>query len=105
MCEMIAQSEHQHNPSSFFMVGMMSGLHAMLDIDQETLLEQLPLGEDIKAALARGEGKMGQVLRQVIAYESGDWDQLPSDFDISLYEATYRHSLKWSKASMQAMYE
>lgn len=105
MCEMIALSEHQPNPSGFFMVGMMSGLHAMLDIDQETLLEQLPLGEDIKAALARGEGKMGQLLRQVIAYESGDWDQLPSDFDISLYEATYRHSLKWTKESMQAMYE
>ncbi|MGE4417894.1 MAG: hypothetical protein AB7D26_11705 [Marinobacterium sp.] len=48
---------------------------------------------------------MGQLLRQVIAYESGDWDQLPSDFDISLYEATYRHSLKWTKESMQAMYE
>lgn len=105
MCEMIAQSENLPNPSGFFMVGMMSGLHAMLDIDQETLLEQLPLGEDIKSALARSEGKMGQILQKVIAYESGDWDQLPSDFDISLYEAAYRHSLKWTKESMQAMYE
>lgn len=105
MCEMIAQSQHLSNPSGFFMVGMMSGLHAMLDIDQPTLLEQLPLGDDIKDALAHGNGDMGQILKQVMAYESGDWDMLPSHFDISLYEAAYRHSLKWTKESMQAMYD
>ncbi len=43
--------------------------------------------------------------QRVIAYESGNWDQLPSDFPVALYEACYRHSLKWSKESMQAMYE
>ncbi|GAA0685222.1 HDOD domain-containing protein [Marinobacterium maritimum] len=105
MCEMIAQSQNLPNPSGFFMVGMMSGLHAMLDIDQPTLLEQLPLGEDIKLALSEGQGPMGQLLTQVMAYESGDWDLLPSNFDVSLYEAAYRHSLKWTKESMQAMYE
>ncbi|MBV0931753.1 EAL and HDOD domain-containing protein [Marinobacterium weihaiense] len=105
MCEMIAQSQNLPNPSGFFMVGMMSGLHAMLDLDQPTLLEQLPLGEDIKDALSNGGGNMGQVLKQVMAYESGDWDLLPSNFNISLYEAAYRHSLKWTKESMQAMYE
>lgn len=105
MCEMIAQSQRMSNPSGFFMVGMMSGLHAMLDIDQATLLEQLPLGEDIKSALSSGTGEMGLILKQVMAYESGDWDLLPSNFDISLYEAAYRHSLKWTKESMQAMYE
>jgi len=105
MCEMIAQSERLPNPSSYFMVGLMSGLHAMLDIDRATLLQQLPLSDEIKRALAKGEGKMGQILRRVIAYESGNWDQLPSDFPVALYEACYRHSLKWSKESMQAMYE
>lgn len=105
MCETIAQSENLPNPSGFFMVGMMSGLHAMLDIDQPTLLEQLPLGDEIKQALSEGKGAMGRVLTQVMAYESGDWDQLPSDFDVALYEAAYRHSLKWTKESMQAMYE
>lgn len=105
MCEMLAQSEQLPNPSAFFMVGMMSGLHAMLDIGQETLLEQLPLSEDIKLALSRGEGTMGEVLKQVIAYESGNWDQLPENFNVSLYEAAYRHSLKWTRESMQAMYE
>jgi EAL and modified HD-GYP domain-containing signal transduction protein len=40
-----------------------------------------------------------------MAYESGDWDLLPNNFDVSLYEAAYRHSLKWTKESMQAMYE
>lgn len=105
MCEMIAEMEKMPNPSSFFMVGMMSGLHAMLDIDQATLLEQLPLAEDTKAALTAGEGIMGAILNQVIAYEAGDWDMLPDSFDISLYEAAYRHSLKWTKETMQAMYE
>ncbi|MBA4501810.1 EAL and HDOD domain-containing protein [Marinobacterium marinum] len=105
MCEIIARSLNLTNPSGFFMVGMMSGLHAMLDIDQPTLLEQLPLGADTQLALSKGEGDMGTVLNQVMAYESGDWDLLPSNFDVSLYEAAYRHSLKWTKESMQAMYD
>ena len=77
----------------------------MLDIDQATMLEQVPLGEDIKAAILDHQGNIGTVLNQVNAYETGEWEKLPSDFDAALYDRAYRDSLKWAKESMQAMYE
>jgi EAL and modified HD-GYP domain-containing signal transduction protein len=105
MCELIAEGEKRPNAASYFMAGMMSGLHVMLDVDQATMLEQVPLGDDIKNAIATHEGPIGEVLHQAIAYESGDWEQLPADFNITLFESAYRKSLHWAKEAMQAMHE
>lgn len=105
MCELIAEGDKRPNPASYFMAGMMSGLHVMLDVDQGTMLKQVPLGEDIKQAISAFEGPIGQVLYQTIAYETGDWDKLPADFNISLFESAYRNSLHWAKEAMQTMYE
>jgi len=105
MSELIAEGTNRPNTSSYFMAGMMSGLHAMLDIDQEALLEQVSLADDIKQAIRDGSGPIGAVLSNVIHYESGDWDLLPTDFDAGLYEQAYRTSLRWAQEAMQAMYE
>lgn len=105
MCEQIAQEKKLSNYGSYFMAGMMSGLHALLDIERDTMLEQVPLGDDIKNAVSMGQGPIGEVLRNVVNYENGDWDLLPSDLDGNLYDAAYRSSLEWTQESMQAMYE
>lgn len=105
MCEEIAQAQKLSNYGSYFMAGMLSGLHALLDLDRETMLEQVPLGEDIKNAVTLGQGPIGQVLRNVVNYENGDWDLLPLDLDGPLYDQAYRASLNWAQESMQAMYE
>jgi EAL and modified HD-GYP domain-containing signal transduction protein len=105
MCEEVALALKLNNYGSYFMAGMMSGLHALLDIERETMLEQVPLGDDIKDAVTMGQGPIGQILRNVVNYENGDWDLLPSDLDGNLYDAAYRASLNWTQESMQAMYE
>ncbi|MEM5537183.1 HDOD domain-containing protein [Neptuniibacter pectenicola] len=105
MCEEVARAAKLTNHGSYFMAGMMSGLHAMLDIERETMLEQVPLGDDIKEAVSLGQGPIGQVLRNVVNYENGDWDLLPSDLDGNIYDKAYRTSLEWTQESMQAMYE
>lgn len=105
MCEEIAQAQKLSNYGSYFMAGMMSGLHALLDIERESMLEQVPLGDDIKNAVSLGQGEIGLVLRNVVNYENGDWDLLPSNLDGSLYEAAYKASLEWTQESMQAMYD
>lgn len=104
MCEALARATHQRNAGSYFMAGMMSGLHALLDTDKATLLSQVPVSDEIKEAIAKYAGPIGQTLRMVIAYESGDWNELPADLDIDLYENAYRESLKWTQESMLAMH-
>lgn len=105
MCEEIALEQKKDNYGSYFMAGMMSGLHALLDIEREEMLEQVPLGDDIKNAVTLGQGEIGQVLRNVVNYENGDWDLLPLDLDGSLYDRAYRASLDWTEEAMKAMYE
>ncbi|WP_370280967.1 EAL and HDOD domain-containing protein [Pontibacterium sp.] len=103
MCEALARATDQRNAGSYFMAGMMSGLHALLGIDQASLLEQVPLADDIQDAVRDYAGPIGETLKAVIAYESGNWNELPLDMDIDLYESAYRHSLQWTQDAMQAI--
>ena len=105
MCELIAIKLKRQPASSFFMAGMMSGIHLLLDIPQDELLVQLPLADDLKQAIAEYKGPYGDVLSQVMYYEGGEWDRLPSDFDGELYENAYREGLRLTRESMQALYD
>ncbi len=106
MCEMLAEGMSFTNTQAFFMVGMMSQLNALLDMDMDDLLEQIPLHDDIKAAISRREGQMGMILEATMCYERGEWDRL-DEFAIndSLYEDVYRHSIQWSQEALQALSE
>ncbi|MDO6562465.1 HDOD domain-containing protein [Amphritea sp. 1_MG-2023] len=103
MCEEIALASKRPNPGSYFMTGMMSNLHLLLDIDRESMLKEVPLSDEIKNAILLNEGEMGETLMHVGNYETGDWDLLPTNFDATLYESCYRKSLEWSKEAMQAL--
>ncbi|MDF2180436.1 HDOD domain-containing protein [Neptuniibacter sp. CAU 1671] len=105
MCEVIAEHDKHPNSSGFFMAGVLSGLHAMLDVDKGEMLQQIPLGDDIKDAVSMGAGPIGAVLRNVVNYENGDWDLLPSELNGNLYDKAYRHSIEWTRETMQSMYE
>ncbi|WP_417222863.1 EAL and HDOD domain-containing protein [Amphritea sp.] len=103
MCEEIALATKRSNPGSYFMTGMMSNIHLLLDIDRESMLQEVPLSEEIKNAILLNEGEMGETLMYVGNYEAGDWDLLPTNFDSNLYESCYRNALEWSKEAMQAL--
>lgn len=105
MCELIAIKQKRHPASSYFMAGMMSGIHLLLDIQQDELLVQLPLAEDIKQAISEYSGPVGETLSQVMYYETGEWDKLPGNFDGELYEYAFREGLRLTRESMQALYE
>lgn len=103
MCEEIALATKQSNPGGYFMTGMMSNLHLLLDIDRESMLKEVPLSDEIKNAILLNEGSMGETLMYVDNYEAGDWDLLPTNFNANLYENCYRKALDWSKEAMQAL--
>lgn len=105
MSEKVAEQQRKSNSSSYFMAGMMSGLHALLDIERDNMLEQVPLGDDIKDAICNGTGDIGVVLTNVIHYEAGNWDLLPMDFEGDIYEKAYREAMEWTRVAMRAMTE
>jgi c-di-GMP-related signal transduction protein len=59
-----------------FLMGLFSLLDAMLDRSLPEILEELPLAEDIKAALRGEDGPLAQILSLAMALERGDWQAI-----------------------------
>jgi EAL and modified HD-GYP domain-containing signal transduction protein len=75
MCATLA-SQARLDAKSLFTVGLFSVLDALLDRPMPELIEAVQLAEPIPSAILQGEGKAGAVLRCVVAYERGDWDNV-----------------------------
>lgn len=72
MCEELAiRLGRKEESATYFMAGLFSNLDALLGIPMAELIEQLPLSETVKQALAEGRGELGEVLQLVIGYERG----------------------------------
>lgn len=72
--ELIANTEMKFlTPAEAYMMGMFSTLEYMIDAPIEEILAEIPVSDDIKAAIIRGEGDAGKLLELVICYEKADW--------------------------------
>ncbi len=74
MCQCLAEVALESNPQKCFTVGLLSVLDALLDRPMDQILNELPLSEEVAAALLRREGTAGAILACVVAYEQGAWD-------------------------------
>lgn len=103
MCEILAELAGMSRPVNHFIVGLLSRLDALLDISMEDLMRQVPLSQEVKAALVNREGDLGLILSEVDHYESGRFEELRWLLDKSYYEVAYRHSSAWARQIQQAM--
>jgi EAL and modified HD-GYP domain-containing signal transduction protein len=76
MCELLGESVKDAEKESFLSAGLLSVLDALLDCPMEKALSELPLADDIKAALVKGDGPIGKALNCAIAYERADWNNV-----------------------------
>lgn len=102
-CELLAEMLERNEPVDYFIVGLLSQLDVLLDMEMEELLSQVPLQQTMKDALINRSGPYGELLRQVEHYERGEFDQLSLPLDRPFYEVAYRHSLNWAQQVMLAM--
>jgi len=103
MCELIAEMTERPEPINHFIVGLLSQLDAMMDIEMAELMDQVPLHHDIKSALISRSGSYGEVLQEVEHYERGEFEHLRKMLERHFYEVAYRHSLGWATQVMQAL--
>lgn len=76
-CELIAPRIGLKDRSSdLFLMGMFSLIDAFLDRPLPDILAELPISDDIKLALLGGKSRFRDVYELILAYESGDWEQL-----------------------------
>jgi EAL and modified HD-GYP domain-containing signal transduction protein len=74
MAEQLARRLGVDKTESYFTAGMFSVLDAMMDQPLPALIQKLPLSDEVKNALMRGEGQIGTVIKCVLSYEKGRWD-------------------------------
>lgn len=59
--------------SEAYLLGMFSTLGKLMQMPLEEILDQLPLGDEIKLALLKHEGRAGLLYDLILAYEKADW--------------------------------
>lgn len=103
MCEVLAEIAGRDNTVNHFIVGLLSQLDALMDISMPELMEQVPLSREVKTALLRRSGSLGEILDEVERYEQGRFDELEILEDTRFYEAAYRHATAWTRQVQLAM--
>lgn len=103
MCELISELSGHNDPIGCFMVGILSQLDALLNIEMNELLQQIPLSKEITDAILDHRGSMGEILSDVKYYQYGDFDAIKGNMNESIYQVAYRHSLNWASQVLKAM--
>lgn len=103
MCEFVAYRTQEVDYDLAFICGILSMLDALLEIDQKTLLSQLPVSEEIKDAISTYEGPAGMLLHAVNLYMVGHPSvEMPIEVR-EIYSSSYAEALRWSNEAMQMM--
>jgi c-di-GMP-related signal transduction protein len=93
------------NPDAAFMAGLITAVAGLLGITSAAMAHQLSLTADIDAALERGIGPLGQLLRVINAYERGDLAQVAATYTGGDLTGTVMDAMSWSTRTVRAFQE
>ena len=103
MCELIAEHRGE-NSEQMFTIGLLSLIDALMDTPMIDLLDELALSTSVKLALLEYEGESGWILKNVIDYEKGEWnDLLGQGIDAKDYLSCYMEAVKWADSTVEAL--
>ncbi|WP_337879274.1 EAL domain-containing protein [Rheinheimera sp.] len=96
----------QENPPAAFLTGLFSLVDALLEQPLDELLSQLPLLDEIKAALLQGEGTLARYLELQTTFEQGLWQQqtklsaalVPAGVDLN---RVYLEAVEWGQSLLK----
>jgi EAL and modified HD-GYP domain-containing signal transduction protein len=97
MCELLYEEAQLGGKERAFTVGLFSLLDALLGIPLPEVLQQLPLAEDVEAAIRDHCGVLGEAVHCVIAYEEGNWTEVSfSGISSAQIRDAYLRAVRWS---------
>jgi len=76
MAQRLAFAQRAANPDTFYMVGLFSGVDTLLNVPMSEAIQLLPFAKPVREALLHHDGPLGHVLKCVLAYEAGDWNEV-----------------------------
>lgn len=100
MCELLGSLRKVKDPSPLFITGLFSTLDVLTGIPMGEVLKGLALAAPVVRALTTYEGELGGVLREMLAFERGNW--MPQDYPGLAPEAiqrAYLDAVAWGEAT------
>jgi c-di-GMP-related signal transduction protein len=106
MCELLVRGKKESSNSPYFLTGMFSLMDSLLNTSMETVLNTLPLHEDIADALSGKQNHLRDMLDLAIAVEKGNWEDVSEicqklDIIENVVFSDYFQSLAWSTNLMK----
>ena len=98
LCERRAERDLNAEADRAFTVGLFSVADALLETPMPELLAELPFDERTTEALLDHVGPEGRILRTVLAYERGRFD----DRDVSGLSDMYYDAVEWATETVAA---
>lgn len=97
LCEMLADAHPVAAPDRAFTVGLFSVVDALLGKPMQALLDELPFDSRITHALLDHDGPEGRLLAAVLAYERGDFYDVPRyGVGLPALAGAYREAINWA---------
>jgi len=103
MCELLGRLRGFRETPPLFITGLFSTLDALTGLSMTELLRVLPLAPPVVKALTTQDGELGKLLREVIAFERGEWTEGAFEgVQVEAVQNVYLEAVAWAKAT-QAM--
>lgn len=104
MCELLAARAGTASEHAAFTAGLLSVLDGFVDAPLDTVLDELPITEELRNALLYRNGAIGRVLDATVAYEHVDLETLETcDIEFSDALHAYMGAVRWAEAARQGM--
>ncbi len=104
LCQLLAGRGSAKDDQKYFTVGLFSLLDVYLDTTMETLLKEMPLSDEIKAALLEHRGHAGSALDVAVACERADWNGIEnSSLSPAELQKLYVSALNWTLQVEQSL--
>ncbi|HEX5204867.1 EAL and HDOD domain-containing protein [Paractinoplanes rhizophilus] len=87
------------DPDGAFVAGLVAAVAPILGMSPTTLAHHLPLEADIAAALSRGVGPYGRLLRTVEVYQRGDLAELAATYTGADLTGKMIEAMRWARIS------
>ncbi len=100
MCEILGVGRADVKQDQLFTIGLLSVADALLNLPLETIVDELPLADEVALALLKRDGPAGSVLDAVLTYERGSFEDERLGAHRRDLGAAYRAALRWARRTL-----
>lgn len=101
-CQLLAENKKSDSADSAFMVGLMSGIDAVFNVEKSVVLKQIALDKNVLEAIMNQTGELGAYLSQALSFEEQKWGsiQAMSPAERTILNRAFLDAMLWSEEVM-----